>query len=106
SKQQRTSRSDSQTDYDNEKIEALTNTSGVESCSAKVADSSALTSRHGPLLWTHQSDNPSALSHAAANITRGSSPRSFFSITELDPFASSTTPLTPSMNRAFHHCKH
>src|SRR2546423_2796261 len=85
SKKQRTSRPDAQTDYDNEKIEALTNTSGVGSCSAEVADSSALISRHSPPLRTHQSGNPSALPDAAANIVRGSSPRSFFSIAELDP---------------------
>jgi hypothetical protein len=94
------------TDDDDARIETLTNISGVKSCSAKIADSSALISRHGPPLWTSQANNPSVLLDAAASIAKGCNPKSFFSIAELDPFASSIAPLTSNMNTAFHHCKY
>lgn len=106
SEQQSTPSPDPQTDDDDAHIEASTNISGVGSCSANVADSSALIRRHRPPLRTYQSDNPSALLDAAANIATRSSPRWFFGMAELDPFASSAAPLTLSMNGAFHHCKH
>ena len=107
SEQQSTPSPDPQTDDDDAHIEeASMNISGVGLCSANVTDSSALIRRHRPPLRTHQSDNPSALLDAAANIATRSSPRWSFDMAELDPFASSAAPLTLSMNRAFHHCKH
>src|SRR5271155_5863541 len=89
-----------------EHIEVSTNISGVGPCSAKVSDSSALIRRRRPPLRMCQSDSPSTLLNAAANIATRSSPRWFSDMAELDPFASSAAPLTLSMNRAFHHCKH
>lgn len=99
-------RPDPQNDDDEAHIEASTNISGVGSCSANVSDSSALIHRHRLPLRICQSDNPPTLLNAAANIATRSNPRWLSDMAELDPFASSATPLTLSMNRAFHHCKH
>jgi len=99
-------RPDPQNDDDEAHIEASTNISGVRSCSANASDSSALIRRHRLPLRIYQSDNPSTLLNAAANTATRSNPRSFFDMAELDPFASSVAPLTSSMNREFHHCKH
>jgi hypothetical protein len=104
--EQSTPSPDPQNDDDEAHIEASTNISGVGSCSANVSDSSVLIRRHRPPLRICQSDNPSTLLNAAANIATRSSPRWFSDMAELDPFASSAAPLTSSMNRAFHHCKH
>jgi hypothetical protein len=97
---------DPQNDDDEAHIEASTNISGVRSCSANASDSSALIRRHRLPLRICQSDNPSTLLNAAANIATRSIPRWFSDMADVDPFASSVAPLTLSMNRAFHHCKH
>jgi hypothetical protein len=93
-----------QNDDDGTHIKAPKNIPGVGSRSANVADSSALIYRH--LLPGRQPDSPSSLLDAAAIIATGSNPTRFFDTAGLDPFSSSVAPLTLSMNRALHHCKH
>jgi hypothetical protein len=91
--QQSTPSPGSPNDDDSTHIEASTNIPGVGSSLANVANSSALIRRHRSRPGIRQSNSPS-------------SPRGVFDTAELDPFAGSAVPLTLSMNRVFHHCKH
>ena len=106
SEQQRAPSPGPRNDDDGTHIEASTNTSSVGSRSADGADSSALIRRHSSPLRICQPDSPSTLPDADAIIALKSSPRLVSDMAELDPFASSAAPLTLSMNRALHHCKH
>jgi len=105
-KEQSAPRPDPQNDDDEAHIEVAANISGVGSCSANVSDSSALIRSHRLPLRICQSDNPSTLLNAAANIATRSNPRWLSDMAEVDPFASSVAPFNLSMNKAFHHCKH